>query len=750
MSQVLEVIRASTPVARGVRIAAVVIGYAVAIRVIFAPGVGPLTSGISAGALYGLIAVGLILIYRTNRIINFAVAAIGAFPAVLATLLVTTKGVSYWLVLPIVLLGGPLIGALVDITIIRRFAHAPRLIVTVATIGVAQVLAFVSIYLPIWLNTDQGLAPRLFTPFSSMELSDANGSTILTGDYVVAVVVVVVLAAGLAAFFRLSRMGIALRASAENADRASLLGIPVRRVGTVAWALAGLFGAVTIFLRAPLVGVPTDGTLGYQVLLFALAPAVIARMESIPIAVVAGLAVGVLEFCAVSATGSNDLAAAIMLVFILGALLAQRASLSRALDTGVSTWKALTEFRPVPTELRRLPEVTTAKVVLGGAVLLLALLAPNLVTEGEIGKLTLVPLTAMVAVSLVILSGWAGQVSLGQFAIVGVGAVTAAKLYIDLEQDFFVTLIAGALVGAAVAVLIGLPALRIQGLFLAVATLSLAGAMQNYVLKPTYGIGRAILPSAEGQFAFTRPVLWERIDLAPERNFYYLALVFLALAMTAAWSFRRHRSGRVLISTRDNVRGAQAYGINLVRTRLAAFAVSGAIAATSGVLFAFQLGAVDASEYGIGKSIEVFVATVIGGLTSLPGAVAGAVLIRSVDLFGEQRLEGISFLVTGPGLLLILLLLPGGFAQGFYQLRDAYLRWVANRHDILVPSLIADRRVEPDEAEADVVVRAEERVESADGFDVLTHPTIACPVCEEVLALEDAPQHPHLTVGAPA
>ena len=716
-----------------------------------------IASGVSRGALYGLIAVGLILIYRTNRIINFAVAAIGAVPAVLAVLLATMKGLPYVPALLLALVGGAVVGALADLLVIRRFSDAPRLIVTVATIGIAQILAFVNVYLPIWLGSDKGIPEKFFTPFTDMQYVRA-GTPIFTGDDIAAVVAVVALAAALAAFLRFTRLGIALRASAENADRASLLGIPVKRVGTAAWAIAGLLAGATIFFRSPITGVPSDGSLGYTVLLFAFAAAVIARMESVPVAVAGGVAVGIVEYVSVTETGKSDFAAAMMLVFIMVALLVQRGTLSRAYDTGVSTWQSLKEYRPIPNELRNVREVVGARLGLGLAVAVLAVAAPALVSDGEVFKLTLLPIFAMVAVSLVILTAWAGQISLGQFAIVGIGAVTAGKLYADhggqWYSDFWSTIIIGALLGAVVAVVIGLPALRIQGLFLAVTTLALAGAMQFYFLKRTasendiYAVGRAILPSADNQFGFRRPILWGRIDLASETTFYYFALVMLAVVFAAAYSFRKHHSGRVLIATRDNSRASGSYGINVTRTKLAAFAVSGGIAGVAGVMMWYKLGAIDASSYGIPNSVLIFTATVMGGLTSLPGAVAGALIVTAVQAFGDARVDGLSFLVTGPGLLLILLFLPGGFAEGFFRMRDAFLRWVANRNGIHVPSLVADRRVEDAEEQESVVTRAGEHVEEA-GFDALGEPSIRCPVCDEYLTLAAAADHEHLRATTP-
>lgn len=690
--------------------------FVTAVQLILRPPVNIFIFGIATGALYGLMAVGVILIYRTNRIINFAVAGLGAVPAVFAVLLQTNRNFSYWVALPLALAGGALLGALADIFIIRRFARAPRLILTVATLGLVQILAFIAIYIPGWVGSDKGIQPAPPTPWKSFIWRSANQTDLLTGDYVFAVVMVFLLTFALEAFFRFTRIGIALRASAENADRALLLGIPVRRVGTVAWMLAGLFAAVSIFLRAPMVGVPIDGSLGYNVLMYVLAAAVVARFDQIPTALFAGMGAGILEQASVTRTGDSALSTAIMLVVILGALLTQRKETARALDTGISTWQSVREFRPVPLELKNLKRVIASKAVIGALIVALAIAAPFLFGESRIGTLTLIPLYAIVAVSLVILTGWAGQISLGQFALVGVGAVTAGKLAADFNVDFFIALTLGAVAGAVVSVLIGLPALRVQGLYLAVTTLAFGGAMQYYFLNKNYPVGELVLPGGE----FSRivpPFLWERIDLNQPRAYYYFTVVFLAAILLAARSFRRNRSGRVLISARENSRAAPAYAINLARSRLSAFAVSGAIAATGGVLIAYQQGSIDPASYGIGTSIEIFVITVIGGLTSLSGAVLGAIVIQAVKYFGEEIIEGMSLLVTGPGLLLVLLFLPGGFAEGFYRVRDWYLKRVALRKNILVPSLVADRRVEQEATR--LILEAEKHAVEEGGFDEL-------------------------------
>jgi branched-chain amino acid transport system permease protein len=701
--------------------------------------------GLALGSLYGLIGAGVILIYRTNRIINFAAAGLGAIPAVAGVLLIVNKGVTWYLAFPLAIIGGAVLGGVVDVVVIRRFAKAPRLILVVVTIGISQLLAFVALFLPRWIappgGNKGGFISKVDTPFNDIQFVKL-GARSFSGDYPFAVVVVTVLVVGLALFFKYTRIGIALRASAENADRASLLGIPVRRVGTVAWILAGAFAAVTIFLRSTLVGVPVDGTLGPVVLLYALAAAVIAKMDNVPVCLGAGIAIGMIDQASVFKTARNSLAGAIMLLLILGALLVQRGSLSRAQDSGVSSFSAVKEFRPIPFELRRVPEVVAAKTFLGGLLAVLLLAAPVLLGEGRLSRATPIVIYGIIAVSIVILTGWAGQISLGQFGLVGVGALVGGGLAASHNVDFFVAVLAGVVAGAIGAVLIGLPALRIQGLYLAVTTLAFAGAVSGFLLDPRYPIRQFFFTDGASS-RVERPLLFERIDMSQDRNYYYLCLLFLGLVLLSARAYRRNRAGRILIAIRDNQRAAPSYAINLARNRLAAFAVSGAFAALGGVLLAYEQGAVDQSSYGIGPSILIFTAVVIGGVTSLPGAVFGAILIQSVRIYGESYVDGLSLLVTGPGLVFVLLSLPGGIAEGAFKLRDGFLRWVANRHGILVPSLVADKRVETGEDQQDVITAAESHVEEAESFDLVNASSISCPECGALLALQDAPSHEH-------
>ncbi len=660
--------------------------------------IGIILNGMVIGTLYALIAFGIILVYRANRVINFAQAGLGSAPALLALILVLQNRVPYWVGAIIMLVGAASTGALVELLIMKRFRDKPRLIATVATIGVAQLMILGEIYVPLW-TTGSSFAPVSFpTPFQ--HISFRVTGFVFSGDYIAIVVIALAVIAGLGAFFRFTRVGIAMRASAENADRASLLGIPVSTISTLVWVLAALCSGIAVFLRVPVLGLPIGTSVSPTLLLYALATAIVARMESLPVALLAGMAIGVVDQSAYVFSSKPDLSIALMLPVILGGLLFRRNNLSRALDTGISSFRTLQQFRPIPLEVRHLPEVRAARAGVPVLAVAFLLLFPFLIGTSRAGLMTLVVIYAIIGVSLVVLSGWTGQISLGHFAFAGIGAAVAGGLAANHHVDFFVALLAAGLVGALVAFLIGIPALRIQGLFLAAVTLAFAATVQNVLLKPEY-FGW-LLPDAQSQVA--RPLLWGRIDTNNDLTFYYVCLVFLGLAYLVARNLRTSRSGRIFSATRDNVRAAQSYGVSSSGSRLAAFAISGFIAAVAGGLFAYQLGSVEYRAFPLELSIDVFIFAVIGGLTSLSGAIAGAIVYMSLRFFlplveplmpspYRDVMHFIDVVGIPTGVLFILTFMPGGIAEALFALRDKLLRRVAVRRSIEVPSLVADRRV---------------------------------------------------------
>ena len=683
---------------------------------------GVLVNGLVIGSLYSLIGMGIILVYRANRIINFAQAQLGAVPAVLALMLMSVHGWPYLLVVPIVLVGGALLGGVVELGAIRRFQSASRLTLTVVTVGVSFVLLVLEAYVKIWVAGDEVAHTITFpSPFDGFEFS--VGVVRFSGDHIVAVVIVALIVAALAAFFRFTDLGIAVRASAENAPRAALLGIPVGRVSTIVWILAGMLSAIGIFLRGPIIGIPLVGFVGPAMLLFGLAAAVMGRMENLPMAFLGGILVGVLDQVVLFSTGRAALASAAILVVILVALLLQRAETARAHHVG-GGWEMVKNYRPIPAELRTLPEVRQVRRLVVGAAALVALLAPFLLGPGGASFATRILIFAMVGLSLVVLTGWAGQISLGQFAIAGVGAAVAGGLVANQNADFFIVLAVAGLSGTIVALLVGLPALRIQGLFLAVTTLAFAFVVERVLLNREYfgwllpdQLAVIERPMLYGRFNLGEPTDLGVITISSDAKLYYVTLVVLLLSIALVRAVRRNRSGRLFMGVRDNSRVMEAFGVSVVHTRLVAFAVSGFVAALAGALLAYDQGSVDAGTFTPARSIQVFVMTVIGGIGNIGGAVLGAVFVLGLPVVpGLRQLEFVELLASGIGALIILYFLPGGLMEGVYRLRDGFLRRVAARRGIHVPSLVADSLSGEDEqaAQDDVVFGAAHLAEETD------------------------------------
>lgn len=674
---------------------------------------GVVLDGAIQGLLVALIAVGLGLVYRATRVVNFAQADLGAVPANLALLLWAAAGWPLLLAVVTGLAAAVLLGAVIEFVFIRRFFRSPRLIVTVATIGITQLLVGLGILLPVWFDD---LSATTYDP--PFDVTFAFGGTVFDGNDLLVLVVVPLTLVGLAVFLRFSSLGIALRASAESADRASLLGIPVRRLQTVVWSLAAALAFVALFLRIGVVGSTLGRVLEPSILLAALAAAVIGRMERLPTIVSAAVGLGIVSQAVKYDWDTEALRNAVLALVIVVVLFARRVGESGRRGVEVSTWQATREVRPIPGELRGLPEVRIAVIGVALALGAFAVAVPVLASESRVRLAAAIVIFAIIGLSLVVLTGWAGQVSLGQMAVAGIGGAAAGSVVTRWDWDLGLALVVGGLVGAVVLVLVGLPALRARGLAFAVTTLALALVTSSYLLNPVYSPFADWLPewNVPGEGRVARPELLGRISVASEGRYYVLTLAVLALAFAIVRGLRRSRFGRVLIAARENERAAQAYGLDPRRAAIGAFAVSGFLAGVGGALLQIQQQSLDLGLYAPEGSFQVFSMVVVGGLGSPAGALLGAAYVRGADWFLPSEW---AFLATGAGLLLVLLILPGGLGAALGDVRDAWLRRVAHRRDIRVPSLVADTRVE-----RPLPLPAEEIEEIQSG----TEPELATPV----------------------
>ena len=282
---------------------------------------GVILDGALGGGRIALIALGIALIYRANRVINFAQGDLGQVPATLGALMVITLSVNYFVAFATGLVAAVLLGIVVETLIIRRFFRAPRLILTVATIGLSQVLIGAGLFLAQAFGQDFQ-TNRLDPPFT---VKFQVGSTIFNGNDVIAMITIPIAFIALAAWLRLSNIGVAVRGSAERADRAATLGIPVRRLHTIVWTVATVLAFLGMWLRAGAVGLPIGTVLGPTFLLLALGAVVIGRMERFGVIAAAAIALGILDK-AITFQPNNNPAFndAVLFLVILGALLVTR------------------------------------------------------------------------------------------------------------------------------------------------------------------------------------------------------------------------------------------------------------------------------------------------------------------------------------------------------------------------------------------------------------------------------------------
>ncbi len=619
---------------------------------------GIFLQGAILGTGIGAFAVGLVLVYRTTRILNFAHGATGTVAAGLAVALHSTQDLPWLWCVAVAVATGLLVGWVSEQLVVRRLGAANRLTASIATIGLAQLLGGLATRIPLWLGAFS--EPGAFTtPLTRHGLT--VGAVVITGDQLVAALAALTALGLVTGALYGTTYGTAARGIADNLDRARLLSLPTRQISSVIWVVAGGFAALTTVLAAPSVGVSSTAAATPQLLMPALAAAVLARLDRVPVAFAAGVGLGILDAAVRWNVRAQSVTDVVFLGVILVALAGRRTTpWPRG---GSEDWEQPAP-RPGPSaplhEARiRLGGTTGWKgrprtaarpsgVVSGVGLLALALL-PLVLDQSNLNIASSAVVFAMVALSLVVLTGWGGTVSLGQFALAGVGGLIVANMLARGHADLFLALITGSAGAGLAALLIGLPSLRIKGIYLAVTTLAFAVVVDGYVLNTSDLPG--LLPAS-----FPRPLLWGRFDLVDEATFYELCLGCLAVVLFLVLGLRRSRPGRVLIAVRDNGAAAAAAGISVRGTKLAMFVTAGMIAGLAGGLEVVLLGGIAVHTFDPSLSLLVLAMAVIGGISSPGGALAGAGLITAANTLWP----GYQSVFAGAGMFLILLALPRG------------------------------------------------------------------------------------------
>ncbi|MGH9081440.1 MAG: ABC transporter permease [Acidimicrobiales bacterium] len=644
--------------------------------------VGVWVQGVVFGLLGSLMAVGLGIVYRLNRVVNFAQGDLGSAPAVLAFGLVGLSGVNYFLGLATGLVGVVLLTAVVEVVVIRRFVRSPRLILTVATIGLSQLLIVASLLIPdIWGETPIDSAAMHVPVHLSLRLSPV----VLTADDLIAVVVSLLSLAAVAVWFRRTDIWIATRATGDRRDRAAMLGIPVNRLQTVTWVVAGVLSYLSVFLKAAIVGLPLDPTFSLTALATALAALALGGFTDLPLVALAAVAVGTLEQgVAWDQPARPTLVLAVIAAVVLFGMFFRQ--LVRAPGSGsgrtAGQWVLASGTRDIPAALKGLTEVRLGAA--GGTLILMGFMVtlPMWLGPGSLLEVSNLLALAVVGCSLVVLTGWAGQVSLGQMSFAAVGGVAAAAAMLDWHWDLSLALLLAGAAGAVVAVLVGLPTLRLEGVFVAVTTLAFGLAASGYLLDRAefswIPNGQLLTPRVFGVPITTQPAVFA------------ICLGVVVISVVALHGLRRSRFGRVLRALSTNERAVAGYGVDVRRAKLGAFAVSGCIAGVAGCLLVLVNQQYVESPFTATASLAVFTATAVGGLGSVVGAVSGAAVVEGSAVFLPPSWQ---LFPSAVGVLLVLLSFPGGISSIVFGARDHLVAVAARRHGL--PTAPSRRRDPP-------------------------------------------------------
>ena len=643
-----------------------------------------LVLGAIRGLIIALVAMGIVLIYRSSRVINFAVGDLGVPSAALLGVMAGAHGWPYWPALIGALAIGTLAGALVELTVVRRLFRAPRVIMLVATIGVAQLAQAVTLALPEYRTGSL----QTSYPTAITGEWDLPGDIVLKGPQLLALIVVPLITIALWWLLGHTAFGESVRASVGNPDLARLTGINPKMVSTAVWAISGFLSAMSMILITTDAASSDLVNLGPSTLLRGLTAALVGRMVSFPKAVIASVAIGVIDSLLLF-NYTDDPGLVQFVLFLAVVVLVARA---RRVDMGTESFQFAPRHHVVSARLRDIWWVKRLPQMVAVLALVFAIALPQILTESAKHlTYTQVVAFAIAAVSVTVLTGWAGQLSLGQMAFAGIGALTAAACIRGVDFTFGIAslrlfdgsipslpfgwaLLVGALVACATAALIGLTALRVRGLMLAASTLAFAIAAQAYVFRqPVLSLGRPTvrLPREDiGPFDLTHKNL----------GYYYFSLTVLVLVLIVVSRLRRSGIGRTIIGVRENEPAAEAFTVSPTKAKVTAYAVGGFLAGLSGALLGGLVVTVGYTErfFRVQDSFLLVAMAVIGGLGSLAGAVIGAVWVIGLPAFWPKN-ELVPLFTSSIGLLLILLYIPGGFTQVAYWCRDALLQRVERR-----------------------------------------------------------------------
>jgi len=607
-------------------------------------------TGAAQGAVLALAGMGVVLTYRATGVFNFAHASIGVFVAYALFQLNREWGIPVGVAAPLALLVvGPAVGVVLERLVFRPLSRAGATTTEklVATLGVFVMLT--GLVFAVWTGTVRP-GVKLFSP-RSFEIVEGLR---LGYEHLGIMIMVTAISAGLWALFRHTHLGTEIRAVVDRPDLAALAGVNVNRTSALAWAMGtGLAGLAGVLLSSTTLN-PIFLNL---VLIETFSLAVVARLTSLPLAVAAGvLLLGVGQALLSQATifggdgvlggGFDALKPNLSVVILFAALL-----LYTRLDVVGEAAERIQRIAVRPAASPRRGAFTGIAIGLG-----LLLLPAALDANGLDRAHTFLALTIIFA-SIVAVTGFSGQITLGQAGYAGLGAWAAARMAGAWGIPTVLAMVLGALVALVAGVLTGWPALRRRGLFLALTTLAFGLLIFRFVLQ-----NKAFAAGADA-LQVTRPSLfgWE---LRGPVAFYYFELVWVGLMLLVARNVRTGRLGRALGAMRDSEPGARSVGIDLRAYKVFIFGISAFMAGIGGALLTQKSEVFGSESFFPLESLFWFAVVVVAGVNSIVGAVIGAFIWVMLSVVLET--EGLSELVIGAGAIL-LGRLPGGNLVGMLR-----------------------------------------------------------------------------------
>jgi branched-chain amino acid transport system permease protein len=604
-------------------------------------------AGLVTGAVYGIAASGLVLTYTTSGIFNFAQGAIAMLAAY-----------AYWqfrygwnwpapLALILVLLVlAPLFGAGLHVGIMRGLRNTAEITKIVVTVSVT--LALIALAQWIWNPT----VVRNDIPFFGESAKFKVLGVYVTDHEAIAVGAAVLVAVGLRFLFQRMRTGVAMRAVVDNPALLEMNGGRPERLAAISWALGGALAALAGILITPIGGGTLDVTTLTLLVLDSIAAAMFGRLRSLPRtfigAVVLGLASNyVLAYFPTTWEWASNFRISLPMITLFVVLLVLPQDRLRG--------AVLSRSR----ERFRVPSLSTAG--LWGVILIaVVLLLEQVMTTEAISSLTIGMTFAIIALSLTLLTGYAGEINLAPLSLGAIATIFVFHLGLSGTGLHQRITIGGILIGVALAAVIGgliaLPALRLRGLYLALATLAFGVLVSDMVISD---ITPHILPIFHTHFSiFTNgalnipPIKIGSLDLAAPKAFLTTVTVVFAVIGIGLIALRHSPYGRRLTAMKDSPAATATLGQNLVKLKLSVFVLSAAIAGLGGILMSSASISVTPNTYIIFVSLTLVMLTVVGGIGNVAGALLGGVLAGCGFLAITSTLQNLYSAHGGPWLFL--------------------------------------------------------------------------------------------------